>query len=178
MKQTIRRIALPALLSLAIFTTAGFAQQAPASASSSSMSSSSMSKSRAQKHADVVEQKIAELHSQLNITDQQSKQWDAFTQTMRDNATKTDGAFRDRASKLSSMNADDAMKSYAALTQQHAENMQKLSSAFSDLYAVLSPEQKQVADAMYRNEQAKKKAAHSSHKQSKSAAPASASSAG
>ncbi len=178
MKQTIRRIALPALLSLAIVTTAGFAQQAPASASSSSMSSSSMSKSRAQKHADVVEQKIAELHSQLNITDQQSKQWDAFTQTMRDNATKTDGAFRDRASKLSSMNADDAMKSYAALTQQHAENMQKLSSAFSDLYAVLSPEQKQVADAMSRNEQAKKKAAHSSHKHGKSAAPASASSAG
>jgi paraquat-inducible protein B len=178
MKQTIRRIALPALLSLAIFTTAGFAQQAPASASSSSMSSSSMSKSRAQKHADVVEQRIAELHSQLNITDQQSKQWDAFTQTMRDNATKTDGAFRDRASKLSSMNADDAMKSYAALAQQHAENMQKLSSAFSDLYAVLSPEQKQVADAMYRNEQAKKKAAHSSHKHGKSAAPASASSAG
>ncbi|MBB5358216.1 paraquat-inducible protein B [Rhodanobacter sp. ANJX3] len=178
MKQTIRRIALPALLSLAIVTTAGFAQQAPASASSSSMSSSSMSKSRAQKHADVVEQRIAELHSQLNITDQQSKQWDAFTQTMRDNATKTDGAFRDRASKLSSMNADDAMKSYAALAQQHAENMQKLSSAFSDLYAVLSPEQKQVADAMYRNEQAKKKAAHSSHKHGKSAAPASASSAG
>lgn len=178
MKQTIRRIALPALLSLAIFTTAGFAQQAPASASSSSMSSSSMSKSRAQKHADVVEQRIAELHSQLNITDQQSKQWDAFTQTMRDNATKTDGAFRDRASKLSSMNADDAMKSYAALTQQHAEDMQKLSSAFSDLYAVLSPKQKQVADAMYRNEQAKKKAAHSSHKHGKSAAPASASSAG
>lgn len=178
MKQTIRRIALPALLSLAIFTTAGFAQQAPASTSSSSMSSSSMSKSRAQKHADVVEQRIAELHSQLNITDQQSKQWNAFTQTMRDNATKTDGAFRDRASKLSSMNADDAMKSYAALTQQHAENMQKLSSAFSDLYAVLSPKQKQVADAMYRNEQAKKKAAHSSHKHGKSAAPASASSAG
>ena len=178
MKQTIRKVAAPALLSLAIFTTASFAQQAPASASSSSMSSSSKSKSHAQKHADVVEQRISELHSQLNITDQQSKQWDAFTQTMRDNAKKTDGAFRDRSQKLSSMDADDAMKSYAALAQQHAENMQKLSSAFSDLYAVLSPEQKQVADAMYRNEQAKKKAEHSSHKHSKSAAPASAASAG
>jgi len=175
MKQTIRNIAIPALLSLAVFTTSAFAQQTPASASSSSMSTS---KSHAQKRADVVEERITELHSQLDITDQQSKQWDAFTQTMRDNATKTDGAFRDRASKLSSMNADEAMKSYAALAQQHAENMQKLSSTFSDLYAVLSPEQKQVADAMYRNEQAKKKAAHSSHKHSKSAAPASASSAG
>jgi protein CpxP len=179
MKNTICKIAAPALLSLAIFSTAAFAQQAtqPAAAASSS-ATSAMSKSHAQKHADVVEQRISELHSQLNITDQQSKQWDAFTQTMRDNAKKTDGAFRDRASKLSGMNADDAMKSYAALAQQHAENMQKLSSAFSDLYAVLSPEQKQVADAMYRNEQAKKKAAHSSHQHGKSAAPASASSAG
>jgi len=174
MKQTIRNIAVPALLSLAVLTTSAFAQQAPASPSGSSMSTP---KSHAQKHADVVEERITELHSQLNITDQQTKQWDAFAQTMRDNAKKTDGAFRDRASKLSGMNADDAMKSYAALAQQHAENMQKLSSAFSDLYAVLSPEQKQVADAMYRNEQAKKKAAHSSHKHGTSAAPASASSA-
>jgi len=176
MKQVIRYIAIPAFLSLAIFTSSAFAQQAPASGSSSM--STPTSKSHAQKHADVVEQRITELHSQLSITDQQTKQWDAFTQTMRDNANKTDGAFRDRATKLSGMNADDAMKSYAALAQQHADNMQKLSSAFSDLYAVLSPEQKQVADAMYRNEQAKKKAAHSSHKHSKSAAPASASSAG
>lgn len=179
MKQTIRNVAVPALLSLALFTTTAFAQQAPDSASSSATStSSSTTKSHAQKRADVVEQRIAELHSQLNITDQQSKQWDAFTQTMRDNATKTDGAFRDRASKLSTLNADDSMKSYAALAQQHAENMQKLSSAFSDLYAVLSPEQKQVADTLYRNEKAKKRAEHSSHKHSKSTAPASASSAG
>ena len=178
MKQTFRHLAAPVLLSLAIFTTAGFAQQAPASASSSAMSSSSMAKGHAQKHADVVEQRIAELHSQLNITDQQSKQWNAFAQTMRDNATKTDSAFRERASKLSGMSADDAMKSYAALAQQHAENMQKLSSAFSDLYGVLSPEQKQVADAMYRNERAKKKAAHASHKHGKTTAPASAASAG
>jgi periplasmic protein CpxP/Spy len=175
MKQTIRHLAVPALLSFAIFTTSAFAQQAPAAVSSSSPSTA---KSHAQKRADVVEERITELHSQLNITDQQSKQWDAFTQTMRDNATKTDGAFRARAAKLASMNADDAMKSYAALAQQHAENMQKLSSAFSDLYAVLSPEQKTVADALYRNEQAKKKAAHSPQKHGTSTAPAGASSAG
>jgi len=175
MKQTIRSLAVPALLSFAIFATSAFAQQAPAAASSSSPSTA---KSHAQKRADVVEERITDLHSQLKITDQQSKQWDAFAQTMRDNATKTDGAFRDRAAKLASMNADDAMKSYAALAKQHAENMQKLSSAFSDLYAVLSPEQKTVADALYRNEQAKKKAAQGPHKHGTSTAPASASSAG
>ena len=179
MKQVIRNLTVPALLSFAMFTASAFAQQAPASADSSSMStSSSVAKSHRQKHADVVEQRIAELHSQLKITDQQTEQWDAFTQTMPDNATKTDGAFRDRAARLSTMNADDAMKSHTALTQQHAQNMPQLSSAFSDLCTVLSPEQKRVADAMYRNERARKSAAHGSHKHGKSAAPASASSAG
>jgi protein CpxP len=178
MKKMICTLAAPALLSLAIFSTSAFAQQSATPAATASSATSTMSKSHTQMHADVVEQKITELHTELNITDQQSKPWDAFAQTMRDNATKTDAAFRDRASKLSGMNADDAMKSYAALAQQHAENMQKLSSTFSDLYAVLSPEQKQVADAMYRNEQAKKKSAHAMHKHGTSAAPASASSAG
>jgi protein CpxP len=175
MKQTIRNLALPALLSFAILTTSAFAQQAPAAAASTSPSAA---KSHAQKRADVVEERITQLHGELNITAQQSKQWDAFAQTMRDNATKTDAAFRDRAAKFSTMNADDVQKSYAALAQQHAENMQKLSSAFSDLYAALSPEQKATADALYRNEQAKKKAAHAPHKHATSTAPASASSAG
>jgi protein CpxP len=175
MKQILRNLAVPALLSFVIFTTSAFAQQAPAAASNPS---SSTTKTHAQKRADVVEERITELHSQLNITEQQSKQWDAFAQIMRDNATKTDGAFRDRAAKLASMNADDAMKSYAALAQQHAENMQKLSSAFSDLYAVLSPEQKTAADALYRNQQIKKKAAHGPHQHGTSTTPASASSAG
>jgi periplasmic protein CpxP/Spy len=175
MKQTIRNLAVPTLLSFAIFTTSALAQQAPTAVSSSSPSTA---KSHAQKRADVVEERITQLHGQLKITDQQSKQWDAFAQTMRDNATKTDAAFRDRAAKLATMNADDVQKSYAALAQQHAENMQKLSSAFSDLYAALSPEQKALADALYRNDQAKKKAAHSPHKHGTSTAPAGASSAG
>lgn len=179
MNKALRNLAAPALLSFALFTTAAWAQQAPPTSDTTPASTAApTAKSHSQKHADVVEQRITDLHGQLNITEQQSKQWDAFTETMRDNAKKTDQAFRDRAQKLPAMNADDAMKSYAALAQQHAENMQKLSSSFSDLYAVLSPEQKQVADAMYRNEQAKKAAHRGSHKHGKSTAPASASSAG
>src|SRR5471032_259641 len=107
MKQTIRNLAVPALLSVAIFTASAFAQQAPAAASNSSPSTA---KSHAQKRADVVEERIVQLHGQLNITNQQSKQWDAFAQTMRDNATKTDAAFRDRAAKFATMNADDVQK--------------------------------------------------------------------
>jgi Domain of Unknown Function (DUF1520). len=53
-------------------------------------------KTHSQKRADAVEQRISDLHTQLKITDAQSKQWDAFAQTMRDNAMKTSQAFHDR----------------------------------------------------------------------------------
>jgi periplasmic protein CpxP/Spy len=172
MKNMLRSVIAPTALALAILSGSAYAQTAaPASAMSSS--STGMS-SHAQKRADVVEQRIAELHSQLMITDQQSKQWDAFAQTMRDNAKKTGHSFHDRSQKLATMNADEAMKSYAALAQQHADNMQKLSSAMSDLYAVLSPEQKETADTLYRNQTPKHH--HGKHGHGKSGMPASASS--
>lgn len=128
----------------------------------------------AQKHADYVEKRIADLHSQLKITSAEQPQWDAFAQTMRDNATATDQAFRDRAQKLGSQNADDSMKSYAALAQMHADNMQKLASSFSALYATLSPDQKAVADPLFRNEPKHGKHSSPKHKSS-AAAPAAAS---
>ncbi|HEY0199813.1 MAG TPA: Spy/CpxP family protein refolding chaperone [Rhodanobacter sp.] len=175
MKKIIRNIATPAMFAFALLTTSAWAQTtaAPASASSSAPATGH----HGQKRADIVEQRISDLHSQLNITADQSKQWDAFAQTMRDNARKTGQAFHDRSSKLSTMNADESMKSYAALAQEHAENMQKLSSAMSDLYAVLTPEQKETADALYRNQTPKRHHGHGTHKH-KDGAPASASSAG
>jgi exonuclease VII large subunit len=174
MKNAIRKVAVPALLSLAVFAPAAWAQQAPTPASAAA--SSTPTKSHAQRRADSVERRINDLHTQLKITDQQSKQWDAFAQTMRDNAQNTGQAFHERSQKLSTMSAPDAMKSYADLTQMHADNMKKLSSAFSDLYAVLSDEQKQTADTLYRNQKmGHGKGGHNRHKGGK---PASSSSAG
>ena len=184
MKNTFRSLTLPAMLSLALVGAPAFAQQgttAPGSTPPPSQklptSTSTTAQDHGQKHADAVERRIADLHAQLKITDQQAKQWDAFAQTMRDNSRKADEAFRERAQKLPTMSAPDAMKSYADLTETHADNMKKLSSSFSDLYDVLTPAQKQVADAMYRNPggPGPKGAAHKGGKSSK--APASASSA-
>jgi protein CpxP len=149
MKNLVRKATMTAFLTLAMFAQTAVSQQAePTSASSSSTAT----KEHMQKHADVVEERISDLREKLKITNEQSKQWDAFAQIMRENATRADQAFHDRAQKLSTMNAVEAMKSYADLSQLHAENMQKLSSAMNDLYAVLSVDQKKVADTMYRNE--------------------------
>ncbi|WP_109126651.1 Spy/CpxP family protein refolding chaperone [Dyella sp. C11] len=157
MKTTLRSLTLPALIAFALAAGPAMAQQGtpetapPAAAAQKPPTTTPKSaQDHGQKHADAVEQRIADLHAQLKITDQQSKQWDAFAQTMRDNARKADEAFRERAQKLPTMSAPDAMKSYADLTETHADNMKKLSSSFSDLYDVLSPDQKQIADAMYR----------------------------
>jgi hypothetical protein len=172
MKNAIRKVAVPALLSIAVLAPAAWAQQSPTS--SSNTSSSATAKSHAERRADSVEKRITELHSQLQITDQQSKQWDAFAQVMRDNAQNTSQAFHDRAQKLSTMTAPDAMKSYADLTQTHADNMKKLSSAFSDLYAVLSDQQKQTADTLYRNQKmGHGKGPHNRHKGGKPASSSS-----
>ena len=174
MKPSIRIAVAPALLALA-FTTSAWAQSTAAcDATAASSSAASAPVSRAQKHADFVEKRIDDLHTQMKITSQQAPQWDAFAQTMRDNAAKTDQAFRDRAHKLPSENADDAMKSYAELAQLHADNMQKLAASFSALYATLSDEQKKIADPLFRNDHSKRHVASRKHKPA-AAAPAPAS---
>ena len=174
MKNVIRKVAVPALFSLALLAPSAWAQQSPVP--SGAATSSTPAKSHAQRRADSVERRISDLHTQLKITDQQSRQWDAFAQVMRDNAKNTGQAFHERSQKLSAMSAPDAMKSYADLTQTHADNMKKLSSSFSDLYAVLSDEQKQTADTLYRNQKlGHNKGPHNRHKGGK---PAGSSSAG
>jgi protein CpxP len=167
MKNSVRKVFAPAFL-MVVFASASAWAQTPAS-SATAKSPEARAAAHAQKHQDFVEQRIDELHAELKITDQQSQQWDAFAQTMRDNAKSADQAFHDRAQKLPSMSADDSMKSYAALAQLHAENMQKLSTAFSALYAALSDDQKQTADVLYRNEHGHGKPHHAPHKRAPAA---------
>ncbi|WP_204377998.1 Spy/CpxP family protein refolding chaperone [Chromobacterium sphagni] len=138
----------PALLLLASLSISATAQTA-----SPNHAGTRVSEQKAQKRADYLEKRIRELHAKLKITDKQSTQWDAYAKTMRDNADSTDQAFRDRGQKLPTLNADEAMKSYADLAQLHADNMKKLAASFHALYGVLSDEQKAIADKLFRHEQ-------------------------
>ncbi len=98
----------------------------------------------------LVERRLADLHSRLHITSEQEPQWQQYTSVLRDNAQGIDQSFRQRAEKLPTMNAVDAMQSYAQIEQQRAEDGQKLVAAFQTLYASLSDQQKQAADQMFR----------------------------
>lgn len=168
---------LPLALSLVLLGGIATAQStAPASAATST-SAPTAKKSHMQRRMDAVEQQINDLHDELGITDTQSSQWNAYAQVMRDNAQRTGEALHARHQKMESMNADESMKSYAQLAQLNADNMQKLSAAFSDLYATLSPTQKQTADELFRNRPPKQRMDGRKEHGSKESKPANASSA-
>ncbi|RON08934.1 hypothetical protein BK659_11835 [Pseudomonas brassicacearum] len=153
MNNFVLKAAMPAALMLAFLTTSVSAQT---TAASSPGAPSQTAATHAKKHMDVVDKRIKELHAKLKITDKQSTQWDAYAQTIRDNAHNADTAFLERAEKLPALSADDAMMSYAKLAQLHADNMQKLATAFSALYGTFSDVQKKNADKLFRNEQEKR----------------------
>ncbi len=97
-----------------------------------------------------VEQRVQQLHAQLRITPQEQSQWDAFAQTMRQNADNMRTAIDQRGSQMETMDAAQNMQSYAQLAQVHAQDMQQMASAFQTLYQSMSPEQRQNADQLFR----------------------------
>jgi hypothetical protein len=113
----------------------------------------------------MAEQRINDLHTRLHITAQQQSQWDQFAQAMRDNAKDLDQAYQQRATGFDSMNAVQNMQSYAQIEQTRSQDLQKLVPAFQTLYASLSDQQKQQADALFRNqtEHAQQRRAASAH---------------
>jgi len=100
------------------------------------------------------EQRISGLQSQLAITPAQMPQWSAFAQVMRENAQTTDALFRERAAGVQTMNAAANMQSYAQLSRAYGDGNEKLSVAFQALYAILSDQQKQAADTLFRQQAA------------------------
>jgi periplasmic protein CpxP/Spy len=97
-----------------------------------------------------VEQRIKELHSQLQITPAEEPQWNEFAQVMRENARDMDQAFMQRAQQYPTMNAVQNMQSYEQISEQHAQRVQKLVPAFQKLYDAMPDQQKRLADQVFR----------------------------
>ena len=98
-----------------------------------------------------VERHIAELHRRLNITPQEEPLWNAFAQVMRENAAHMDQTFKARHAQGANMNAVDDLRSYAAVAQAHAEDMQRLIPAFQALYEAMPQQQQKTADQVFRD---------------------------
>lgn len=96
-----------------------------------------------------VEKHIKDLHATLKITPAEETQWGAVAATMRDNARDIDQAIDKRAANRTNATAVDDLNAYAEIAQAHANGVQKLASAFSALYSVMSDDQKKEANEVF-----------------------------
>ena len=96
-----------------------------------------------------VKRRIAGLQRRLKITPEEQPQWDAFAAVMRQNAAHIESLQHDRAEKVATMSAPEDMRSYAEVARAHADDLQRLATAFDMLYAAMTPEQKATADRTF-----------------------------
>lgn len=144
-----------------VFLVSGAYAQSPSSppgkAPSSGTSSAAMAKSDTKRDT-AVENHIKDLHAQLEITPAQEAQWAAVAKAMRDSAIETDKAIDKREALVNSANAVDNLNAYGDIAQAHADGVKRLAAAFAPLYASMSDDQKEVADAVFAHR------AHEGHK--------------
>ncbi len=98
--------------------------------------------------ADRVEGRIAFLKTELKITDAQAKPWDAFAQSLRDNAKKLGGMRsmmgRGTGGATLAQRLDQQEQWYSA----RLDGIKSLKASFTPLYAALSDEQRKTADQL------------------------------
>jgi periplasmic protein CpxP/Spy len=109
---------------------------------------------------DTVEERIRELHAQLQITPAQEDLWINVAQVMRDNARTMDAHTQAQAAKAQTMTALDALETYTDIVEAHAEGLKKFTPAFEALYNSMSDAQKQQADTVFRNHSHMRAARH------------------
>ena len=133
-------------------TTAAPAQNtAPAgNAAPAHTPSSAQATGKPDSYTSALNERITSMHQRLHITAEQEPAWDAFAQTMRDNADAVRTDYEKRSSEFKTMNAAENLQNYAQIEQDRAQGVQKLAATFDTLYQGLSDQQKKTADAMFR----------------------------
>ena len=94
--------------------------------------------------AAIVDSRLGDLKTQLKITPAQESAWEAFTGAAKQQAASMQ-ALRARMQKGPST-APERMGQRTELMQQRSAAMTTMTNAFDALYAVLTPEQKAIAD--------------------------------
>ncbi|HUK60831.1 MAG TPA: Spy/CpxP family protein refolding chaperone [Stellaceae bacterium] len=124
------------------------APAAPSAAPAPSAGSSSATAKPSSREARV-EARIKSLHTQLKITPGQEQEWGAVADVMRQSASNIDELSQERSKDRTSMTAVDNLKSYQAIADAHADEMNKLVPAFQALYVKMSPDQQKNADQVF-----------------------------
>jgi len=102
--------------------------------------------------AETVEQRIASLHTALQITSDEESNWNGVAQAMRDNAATMEKLAADKADQASQgMTAMDDLKVYEKFARAHVAGLKSLNASFEKLYDAMPDPQKKVADQVFQN---------------------------
>ncbi|HTJ94447.1 MAG TPA: Spy/CpxP family protein refolding chaperone [Pararobbsia sp.] len=149
MKLVLATLAAASSLAFASGAFAQTAASAPAAASGAMAPAAAKIAKFDQKADKRLEDRIKELHTELQITPQQEDLFGKVADTMRSNSQHMRELYEQRMAQTQKLNAVDDLKSYGDLAQAHADSVKSLESSFEPLYAALSDTQKKAADAAF-----------------------------
>ena len=94
----------------------------------------------------LVEGRLAYLKGELNITEEQKPAWDAYASAITGRVETMQGLRQGMLETMQKGSATERMDARIAAMEAMLESMKALKPATEGLYAVLTPEQKSVAD--------------------------------
>jgi len=110
---------------------------------------------------ETVEERIADLHMSLEITQAEDAKWNAVAQAMRVNAAAMEKlTAANRASAPQRMTAVEDLKTYAAFAQAHVDGLRSVTASFETLYDAMPAAQQKVADTVFQSYGTELAAAH------------------
>lgn len=137
-----RSMAMTALLGASLLATplaAAYAADAPMAGAGATST-----------QAETVEQRITNLHTELQITAAEEAKWNNVAQAMRENAAAMEKlAAAKTVQAPSSMTAVDDLKGYEKFAQAHVDGLKNLISSFEALYVTFPDAQKKTADEVF-----------------------------
>lgn len=107
-----------------------------------------------------VDSLIAHLHEKFMITPAQEGSWRKLADVMRENAQTMSVLAKKRFDGAKTMTALDDLKSYAEISEAHAEGTKKMIPAFQAVYESMSDTQKKEADTEFKEHYAEHKHQH------------------
>ena len=93
---------------------------------------------------------IAHLHNKFKILPAQESLFQKLADTMRADAVAMSALAKKRADGATTMTAVDDLKSYAEISEAHAEGAKKMIPVFDALYDTMTDAQKKAADDEFR----------------------------
>lgn len=105
---------------------------------------------------DQIDSHLAKMKKDLSISTEQEAAWSAFAQTIKQQRTEMVSAMQERMQRAASTQAakpaPDRVGEHLQFMKQRVAGLEAMASAMNQLYAVLTPKQKEKLDARFGQE--------------------------